>query len=121
MNLFDLFNVELHPFPRRTAMKVCWRQLIGLLVVGCSVGWGASAQADWMSDFESPLPASFVINQIGPPSATFSAGIEDGLLRFRDPQVNLHGPGFGGIGRDTSQIFDDARMSGILNAGGGLQ
>ena len=30
----------------------------------------------------------------------------------------MHGPGFGGIGRETSQVFDDARMSGILNAAG---
>ena len=99
-------------------MNVQWKQIIGLLVVGCTAGWGASAQGDWSNDFESPLPASFVFNQIGPPSATFSAGIEDGLLRFRDPQVNMHGPGFGGIGRETSQVFDDARMSGILNAAG---
>ena len=28
----------------------------------------------------------------------------------------MHGPGFGGIGRDTSQVLDDVRMSGILNA-----
>ena len=59
-----------------------------------------------------------MINQIGPPSATFSAGIEDGQLRFRDTQVNMHGPGFGGIGRETSEVFGDARMSGILNAAG---
>jgi hypothetical protein len=71
-----------------------------------------------MNDFESPLPASFAINQIGPPSATFSAGIEGGQLRFRDTQVNPHGPGFGGIGRDTSQVFANARMTGILNAAG---
>ena len=94
------------------------RQIVGLFVVGLTAGWGAGAQADWSYDFESPLPASFVVNQIGPPSATFSAGIEDGMLRFRDPQVNMHGPGFGGIGRETSQVFDDARMSGILNAAG---
>ena len=94
------------------------RQIVGLLVVGLTAAWGAGAEADWMNDFESPLPASFAINQIGPPTATFSAGIEDGLLRFRDPQINMHGPGFGGIGRETSQVFDDARMSGILNAAG---
>ena len=99
-------------------MNVQWRQIIGLLIVGLTVGLGASVQADWMNDFESPLPASFAINQIGPPSGTFSAGIEGGLLRFRDPQVNMHGPGFGGIGRETNQVFDDARMSGILNAAG---
>jgi hypothetical protein len=99
-------------------MKVHLRQPIGLLVVGLTALWGSRAQGDWSNDFESPLPASFVINQIGPPSATFSGGIEDGLLRFRDPQVNMHGPGFGGIGRETSQVFDDARMSGILNAAG---
>jgi hypothetical protein len=99
-------------------MKVRLRQIIHLLIIGLTVLWGATAQADWSYDFESPLPASFVINQIGPPSATFSAGIEDGLLRFRDPQVNLHGPGFGGIGRETSEVFADARMSGILNAAG---
>lgn len=99
-------------------MKVYFRQIIGPLVVGLTAGLGASAKADWMNDFESPLPASFVFNQIGPPSATFSAGIDNGLLRFRDPQINMHGPGFGGIGRETSQIFDDARMSGILNAAG---
>jgi hypothetical protein len=94
------------------------RQIVGLLVIGLIGSSSASTHADWMNDFESPLPASFAINQIGPPSATFSAGIEDGLLRFRDPQVNPHGPGFGGIGRDTSQVFDDARMSGILNSAG---
>jgi hypothetical protein len=99
-------------------MKVRLRQIIGLLIVGCAAGWGARAQGDWMYDFESPLPASFVFNQIGPPSGTFSAGIEDGLLRFSDPQINMHGPGFGGIGRETSQVFSDARMSGILNAAG---
>jgi hypothetical protein len=59
-----------------------------------------------------------VINQIGPPSATFSAGIDNGLLRFRDSQENMHGPGFGGIGRETSEVFGDARMSGTLNAAG---
>jgi len=99
-------------------MKVRWRQFVGVLVVGLTALWGASAQGDWMNDFESPLPASFAINQIGPPSATFAAGIEDGLLRFRDPQINMHGPGRGGIGRETSQVLDDARMSGILNAAG---
>ena len=99
-------------------MKVRWRQIVGLLVVGLTAAWGASAQGDWIYDFESPLPASFTFNQIGPPSATFSAGIEGGLLRFRDPQVNMHGPGFGGIGRETSQVLDDVRMSGILNAAG---
>ncbi len=99
-------------------MKIRWTQTVGLLVVGLTACLGAGAQADWINDFESPLPASFVINQIGPPSATFSAGIEGGLLRFRDPQFNMHGPGFGGIGRETSQVFDDARMSGILNAAG---
>ena len=99
-------------------MKSCWRHFVGVLIVGLTALWGGSARGDWTNDFESPLPASFVINQIGPPSGTFSAGIEDGLLRFRDPLVNPHGPGFGGIGRDTSQVFDDARMSGILNAAG---
>jgi len=99
-------------------MKIRWSQTVGLLVVGLTVCWGAGARADWINDFESPLPASFAINQIGPPSATFSAGIEGGQLRFRDPQVNMHGPGFGGIGRETSQVFADARMSGILNAAG---
>ena len=99
-------------------MKTRWRQILGLLVVGLTALWGAGAQADWSNDFESPLPASFVINQIGPPSGTFSGGIDNGQLRFRDPQINMHGPGFGGIGRETSQIFDDARMSGILNAAG---
>lgn len=99
-------------------MKACSRQIIGLVVGGVAILGGASAQADWMNDFESPVPASFVINQIGPPSATFSGGIEDGLLRFRDTQVNMHGPGFGGIGRETSQVFGDARVSGILNAAG---
>ena len=99
-------------------MKIRWRQFVGVFVVGLTALWGASAQGDWMNDFESPLPASFAINQIGPPSGTFSGGIEGGLLRFRDSQVNPHGPGFGGIGRETSQILDDARMSGILNAAG---
>jgi hypothetical protein len=99
-------------------MNIQWRQMIGLLVVGFAAGWGTSAQGGWINDFESPLPASFAINQIGPPSGTFSAGIEDGLLRFRDPQVNMHGPGFGGIGRETSQVLSDARMSGTLNAAG---
>jgi hypothetical protein len=99
-------------------MKVRWRHFVGVLVVGLTALCGASAQADWSNDFESPLPASFVFNQIGPPSGTFSAGIDNGLLRFRDPQVNPHGPGFGGIGRETSQVFDDARMSGTLNAAG---
>jgi hypothetical protein len=99
-------------------MRISCRQIIGILVVGCAAGWGATAQGDWMNDFESPLPASFAISQIGPPSATFSAGIENGLLRFCDPQINVHGPGFGGVGVETSQILDDARMSGILNATG---
>ena len=99
-------------------MKVLWRQIVGLLVVGFAAGSGASAQGGWINDFESPLPASFAINQIGPPSATFSAGIENGLLRFRDPQVNMHGPGFGGIGRETGQVLSDARISGTLNAAG---
>ena len=99
-------------------MNVRFRQIVGLLVVGLTALWGVSAQAAWSHDFESPLPASFVFNQIGPPSGTFSAGIDNGLLRFRDPQINMHGPGFGGIGRETSQIFDDVRISGILNAAG---
>ena len=99
-------------------MKVRWRQFVGVLVVGLTASLAAGAQADWSYDFESPLPASFVFNQIGPPSGTFSAGIDSGLLRFRDPQINMHGPGFGGIGRETSQVFADARMSGILNAAG---
>ena len=30
----------------------------------------------------------------------------------------MHGPGFGGIGRETSQILSDARMPGTLNAAG---
>ena len=97
-------------------MKSRWGKFVALFVFNLCVVAAASAQADWMNDFESPLPASFTFNQIGPPSATFSAGIEGGLLRFRDPQVNMHGPGFGGIGRDTSQILEDVRMSGILNA-----
>jgi hypothetical protein len=99
-------------------MCIYWRQIAGSLVVGLAANLSVSAQGDWMNDFESPLPASFAINQIGPPSGTFSAGIEDGLLRFSDPQINMHGPGFGGIGRETSQIFADARMTGILNAAG---
>ena len=97
-------------------MKVHLSHIIGLLVVGTIACVGASVKGDWSYDFESPLPASFTFNQIGPPSATFSAGIEGGLLRFRDPQVNMHGPGFGGIGRESSQVLDDVRMSGILNA-----
>jgi hypothetical protein len=99
-------------------MKIRLRQSVGLLVIGLSALWGVSVKADWINDFQAPLPATFTFNQIGPPSATFSAGIDNGLLRFRDPQVNVHGPGFGGVGRETSQIFDDARMSGILNAAG---
>jgi hypothetical protein len=99
-------------------MKNCWRQFVGLFVFVLSASLAASAPADWNYDFESPLPASFTFNQIGPPSATFSAGIDNGLLRFRDPQINMHGPGFGGIGRDASQILDDVRISGILNAAG---
>jgi len=118
MNPFDLFSSQRRPIPSRTAMKDCWRQFVGLLVFVLSAGLAARTQAAWNYDFESPLPASFVFNQIGPPSATFSAGIDNGLLRFRDTQVNMHGPGFGGIGRETSQVFADARMSGILNAAG---
>ena len=99
-------------------MKIQQRQMIGLLIVGLAAGWEPSAQGGWVNDFESPLPASFAINQIGPPTGTFSAGIDGGVLRFRDSQDNMHGPGFGGIGRETGQVFNDARMSGILNAAG---
>jgi hypothetical protein len=118
MNLCELFRSQMQPVSRSTAMNIRWKHIIGLFAIVATVACGGSAQGDWSNNFESPLPASFAINQIGPPSGTFSAGIDNGQLRFRDPQINVHGPGFGGVGRETSQIFDDARMSGILNAAG---
>ena len=99
-------------------MKAHLRQIICLLVVGTIACSGASVEGDWNYNFESPLPASFVFNQIGPPSGTFSGGIDSGALRLSDPQILTGGPNFGGIGRETSQIFSDARMSGTLNAAG---
>jgi len=99
-------------------MKVRFSQIIGLFVVGTITCMVASTKADWSYDFESPLPASFVFNPIGPPTGTLSGGIDSGLLRLTDPQVLGGGPPVGGFGAETSQVFGDVRVSGIVNAAG---
>jgi hypothetical protein len=99
-------------------MKVHLRQIIGLLIVGYTTCMVASVKADWSYDFESNLPASFVLNPIGSPTGTLSAGVDGGLLRLTDPQVYGGGPPLGGFAADTSQVFGNVRVSAILNAAG---
>ncbi len=114
MNPFECLNFQTLPVARRTR----WRKSVAPFVFTLSTVAAVGAHADWTNDFESPLPASFAINQIGPPSGTFSAGIDGGVLRFLDSQINPHGPGFGGVGRDIGQMYENVRISGVLNAAG---
>ncbi len=99
-------------------MTVRLSKSFGLFVVGYITCMIASAKADWSYDFESPLPASFIFAPIGPPTGTFSGGIDNGVLRLSDPHVLQGGPPLGAISRETSQVFQNARMSGVLNAAG---
>ena len=122
MYKFAFPSSQLHPLfhtiARRTAKKVRLNQIIGLLVIGTITCMVTRVEADWTYDFESPLPASFVFSTIGPPTGTFSGGIDNGVLRLRDPHNLQGGPPLGAIGRETSQVFQHARMSGVLNATG---
>jgi hypothetical protein len=89
--------------------------LFGLGFAACSV---SGARGDWSYDFESPLPASFVFDPHGPPRGTLSGGIDGGVLRLTDPQFLGGGSPRGGFGSETSQVFDDVRVSAIVNAAG---
>jgi hypothetical protein len=99
-------------------MKLQLRQIIGPLIVVYITCMAASAKADWSYDFASTLPASFVLNPIGPPTGTLSAGIDAGQLRLTDPQVYGGGPPLRGFAADSSQVFGDVRVSAIVNAAG---
>jgi hypothetical protein len=60
---------------------------------------------------------------IGPSSSTFSAGVDNGILRLEDSHTPAEGGiggivGFGAFGLETSEIFDDMRISAVLNPSG---
>jgi hypothetical protein len=95
-------------------MSILVRRFAVLILAAYATLSIASAKGDWNYDFESPLPASFVFNA---PNATFSGGVENGVLRISDPHV-AEGVPLGGVGRETSQVFRNARISGVVNAAG---
>jgi hypothetical protein len=99
-------------------MKSLLRHIVAMFLVGCMPALVPTARGDLNYDFESPLPASFVFNPIGPQSATFEGGVDNGVLRLSNPQVLQGGPNFGAGGVETSQLFGNARVSAILNAAG---
>jgi hypothetical protein len=96
-------------------MKPSVYMQVPALLLGCIVSTGKS---DLTYDFESPLPASFVVNPIGPPSGMLSGGIDGGLYRLRDPQIHSGPPPVGAAAADSNQIFGNVRISATVNAAG---
>src|SRR5207253_7931136 len=71
----------------------------------------------WFSDFQTPLPPSFVVNS-GPPSGTFSSTVDGGVLRLFDTKPSAQGGARIGTGIETSVVFADVRLTGTLNPAG---
>jgi hypothetical protein len=78
---------------------------------------GAAALTEWSYDFQTAPPSSFVTVS-GPPSATFSSSVAGGVLRLFDTSPPAQGGAAIGIGFESSVVFDDVRVSGILNPTG---
>lgn len=82
---------------------------------------GAAALTEWSYDFQTPPPPSFVMTSgtfAGPPSATASSSVAGGVLRLFDTIPPTQGGAFVVSAGETSVVFDDVRVSGIVNPTG---
>src|SRR3954470_7192186 len=77
-----------------------------------------AANANWVYDFASPPPGSFITTPLGPPSPTFSSGIAGGVLRLADPGTPAQGGAGSAAGFETSQSFGDVRVGALVNPTG---
>jgi len=99
-------------------MKMQLKPSLAYLAALCgTLGMAWGAHADWFYDFQTAPPPSFVTSS-NPPSGTFSASAEDGVLHFSDTTPFTSGGPFVADGVETSQVFTDVRLTGTLNPAG---
>jgi hypothetical protein len=100
-------------------MKMQLKHSLAYLAALCGMlgmAWGA--HADWFYDFQKAPPSSFVTGPGGPPSATFSSSVGDGVLQLSDTTLPANGGAAVGAGLETSQVFTDVRVTGTVNPAG---
>jgi hypothetical protein len=94
------------------------KMLPASITVLCLCMFTQGTKADWMYDFASPPPGSFITTVIGPPSPTFSSSIAGGVLRLADTRTPAEGGAGSGAGVETSQAFSDVRIETLVNPTG---